>query len=259
MAAGIVTPLVVASACGSGARGTSVEPELTVFAAASLTQAFQEIGHAFQGQRPGLEVSFNFAGSHLLATQVSETATADVYASADPAQMARLRRAGRVRQPLEFATNGMVVVVPARNPADIDEPADLAREGTTVVLGAPAVPAGKYARESLAHLGLLSRVEPNVVSNEEDVKQALGKVATATADAAIVYRSDVTAEVASQVAVVELDTPVEPRYLVAPTTTSDQPELARAFVEYVRRNGGPFLRQAGFGVPSSPRSGAPAS
>lgn len=259
MAAGLVTPLVVASACSSAGTGTPASGRLTVFAAASLTEAFQEMGDAFEGQRPDVEVSFNFAGSHVLATQVSETTAADVYASADPTQMARVRQAGRVREPLEFATNRLVVVVPGRNPAGIDEPADLAREGTTVVLGGPAVPAGRYARESLDHLGLLSRVEPNVVSNEENVKQALGKVMTATADAAIVYRSDVTAEVASQVAVVELDTPVEPRYLVAPTTTSDHPELARAFVDYVRRHGGPFLRQAGFGVPSAPRSGVPAS
>lgn len=256
-AAGLLTPLLVASACGSTGTGSPADDRLTVFAAASLTEAFRGMGEAFEAARPGSEVTFNFAGSQLLATQIRETAAADVYASADPPQMRRVRRAGRVGEPLVFATNRMVITVPARNPADIDEPSDLARQGTTVVLAGPAVPAGRYARKALAHLGLLRRVEPNVVSNEEDVRQALGKVVSATADAAIVYRSDVTTEVASQVAVVELDVPVQARYLVAATTTSDQPELARAFVDYVRRHGRPFLRQAGFGVPSAPRSSLP--
>lgn len=254
MVAGLLTPLLVASACGSTGTDSPADGRLTVFAAASLAEAFRGMGEAFEADRPGSEVTFNFAGSQLLATQIRETAAADVYASADPAQMRRVRQAGRVDEPLAFATNRMVIVVPARNPADIDEPSDLARQGTTVVLAGRAVPAGRYARKALAHLGLLRQVEPNVVSNEEDVRQALGKVVSATADAAIVYRSDVTTEVACRVAVVELDVPVEARYLVAATTTSDQPELARAFVDYVRRHGRPFLRQAGFGAPSAPRS-----
>lgn len=257
MAAGLLAPLLVASACSTTGTGSPAEGRLTVFAAASLAEAFREMGEAFEADQPGSEVTFNFAGSQLLATQVRETATADVYASADPAQMRRVRRAGRVAEPLVFATNRMVIVVPARNPADIDEPSDLARQGTTVVLGGPGVPAGRYARKALEHLALLRRVEANVVSNEEDVRQALGKVVSATADAGIVYRSDVTTEIASRVAVVELDVPVKARYLVAATTTSDQPELARAFVNYVRRHGRPFLRQAGFGVPSAPQSGLP--
>lgn len=254
VAAGLLTPLLLASACGATGTGSPADGRLTVFAAASLAEAFREMGEAFEADRPGSEVNFNFAGSQLLATQIRETTAADVYASADPVQMRRVRQAGRVGEPLTFATNRMVIVVPAGNPADIEEPSDLARQGTTVVLGGPAVPAGRYARKALEHLSLLRGVEPNVVSNEDDVRQVLGKVVTATADAGIVYRSDVTTEVAAQVAVVELDVRVEPRYLVAPTTTSDQPELARAFVGYLRRHGRPFLRQAGFGVPSSLQS-----
>lgn len=255
--AALAVPLLLASACGPAGAGDG--GRLTVFAAASLTEALSQTGRAFEADRPGVDVSFNFAGSQLLATQVLETTAADVYASADPEQMARLRRARRVGQPVLFATNRMVVVVPAANPARIDEPADLAREGTSVVLGAPEVPAGRYARRSLRHLGLAGRVEANVVSHEEDVKQVLGKVVTATADAGIVYRSDVTDHVADEVGVVALDTPVTPRYLIAATATSDAPELAEAFVDYVRRHGDPFLRQAGFGVPSSARPTFPAT
>lgn len=249
--AGLALPLLLATACGSADTGTPAGERLTVFAAASLTEAFEDMAHEFEADRPGVEVSFNFAGSQILATQILETTAADVYASADPAQMDRLRQAGRVEEPVVFATNEVVVVVPADNPAGIDEPSDLAREGTKVVLGGPAVPAGTYARQSLRHLGLLERVEANIVSNEEDVKQVLGKVVTGTADAGVVYRSDVTEEVASEVEVVELATPVRARYLVATTTNSGRPELARAFVDYVRRHGGPFLRRAGFGVASS--------
>lgn len=244
--------VLFAAGCG-GADSAGTDPGggvLTVFAAASLTEAFTRIGTAFEAANPGVEVTFNFAGSQLLAAQIELEAPADVFASANREQMARLREAGLVNETVDFATNRLVLIVPAGNPAGIRRPADLGRPGVKLVLGAPMVPVGDYARRSLEELGLLDAARANIVSNEADVKQVVGKVVLGEADAGIVYRSDITPEVAGELEVVELNTSdIVARYPIAVTTASADPALARSFVDFVLGAGASMLRDAGFGPP----------
>lgn len=234
---------------GAGAESSNGR-RLTVFAAASLTDAFTELGAAFETAHPGVEVTFNFAGSQLLATQIELGAPADVFASANRAQMARVRDAGCVGEPVDFATNRPVIIVPSGNPAGIERPVDLAREGVKLVVGAPTVPIGEYSRRALAELGILAAARANMVSNEEDVKQVLGKIMLGEADAGIVYRSDVTPQVADKLTIIELGTPgVVARYPIVVTTASPNPTLARSFIRFVLGRGASVLRDAGFGPP----------
>ncbi|HKR56500.1 MAG TPA: molybdate ABC transporter substrate-binding protein [Gemmatimonadales bacterium] len=173
---------------------------LTVFAAASLQEAFTALGDSLEHAHPGLKVVFNFSGSQTLALQIQEGAPADVFASADDRWMTAMKDSGRVRgEPRIFAHNALVVIVPASNPGHITELADLARPKLKLVLAADAVPAGRYARVALANLSKLpgygatfaEHVLANLVSNEENVKSVLAKVRLGEADAGIVYGSDV--------------------------------------------------------------------
>jgi molybdate transport system substrate-binding protein len=173
---------------------------LTVFAAASLQDAFTALGDSLQHAHPGLKVVFNFSGSQTLAFQILQGAPADVFASADDRWMTAMKDSGRVRgQPRIFAHNALIVVLPASNPGHVTELADLGRPLLKLLLAADAVPAGEYARVALANLSKLpgygttfaERVLANVVSNEENVKSVLAKVRLGEADAGIVYGSDV--------------------------------------------------------------------
>ena len=174
---------------------------LTVFAAASLTDAFKDLGRRLEQQTPGLSVVFNFAGSQQLALQLEQGAAADVFASADQRWMNYAQEHSLVEgDPQVFARNRLVVVVPKTNPARIGGLPDLARRGTKIVLAAEAVPVGKYSRDALHNLasasgfpeGYDTRVLANVVSQEDNVKGVVSKVQLGEADAGIVYRSDVT-------------------------------------------------------------------
>ncbi|MGH7701774.1 MAG: molybdate ABC transporter substrate-binding protein, partial [Gemmatimonadales bacterium] len=132
---------------------TAVDGALTVFAAASLTEAFKELGRRFEGSHPGIEVRFNFAGSQQLALQLELGARADVFASADTRWMTSVSDSGLVAGEAQvFAHNRLVVIVPAGNPARIDRLQEVARPGTKVVLAADAVPAGHYTRAALQNL-----------------------------------------------------------------------------------------------------------
>jgi molybdate transport system substrate-binding protein len=162
---------LLAAAC------TSADAGVTVLAAASLTEAFTELGGA----------TFSFAGSPQLVAQVEAGAPVDVIATADPEAMARLVRAGLVDVPQTFARNRLAIAVEPGNPERITGLADLARPGLKVVLADPAVPAGRYARQALDRAG--TAVRP--VSLELDVKAVAAKVAAGEADAGIVYATDV--------------------------------------------------------------------
>lgn len=179
---------------------------LTVFAAASLQSAFTVLGDSLEHARPGLKVTFNFSGSQTLALQIQQGAPADVFASADDRWMTAVKDSGHVRgEPRVFAHNELVVIVPASNPGHVTELADLGKPKLKLVLAAEAVPAGHYARTVLDNLARLpgygadfaTRVNANVVSNEENVKAVVTKVRLGEADAGIVYGSDVTGAVAS--------------------------------------------------------------
>lgn len=218
--------------------------ELVVFAAASLTDAFTELGRALERREPGLRVTFNFAASSLLRTQILQGARADVFASADERNMQRVREAGRLwAPPVIFARNEPVVVIPSHNPAGITAVADLARPGVRVVVAGPEVPVGAYTRQILDNLSrdpaygrdFAQRVLRNVVSEEPNVRASLARVALGEADATFVYRSDVSSEYGARVRVLEIPRTanVLALYPIAIVRDAPNPAAARRFLQLV--------------------------
>ena len=233
--------LIVLAFSVAGCGGGGDEEPLTVFAAASLTRVFQELSP---------ETRFNFAGSDELATQIREGAEPDVYAAASPRYPDELRAEGLVEQPRIFATNRLVLIVPDENQAEIDSLDDLDRDGVRLVVGAEGVPIGDYTRSLLEDAGRGELLE-RVVSNEEDVKGVVGKVALGEADAGFVYATDAQAA-AGDVHAIDLpaDLQADIRYPAAVVAGTDQAGEARAFVDLLQSaRGRRLLRQAGFGIP----------
>lgn len=191
------------SACGSSSGPTSIplSGTLNVFAAASLTDAFNALGASFHAANPDVTVRFNFAGSPTLVTQIENGAPADVFASADTTNMDKLKSDGfsATVTPAVFAHNQLEIVVAAGNPKGIHTLADLARPGIVYIAAGPTVPAGKYAAQILAKAGV--SVTPK--SLETDVKSVVGKIELGEADAGIVYITDVKAA-GAEVAGVEI-------------------------------------------------------
>jgi len=182
----------IAAACGgsSESSGNGSATELSVFAAGSLRDAFVEIGRAYQEGNPGVVVRFNFLGSSDLATQIEEGARADVFASADEPNMQRLIDQDLVEsEPQTFAHNELAIVVPAGNPGDVRNVADLADDDLVVSLCGEDCPAGRYAWEILSKAGV--QVEPD--SLEPEVRAVVTRVQVGEADAGIVYATDVLA------------------------------------------------------------------
>ena len=240
------------SADGDAAATPSTSPAgpsgtLTVFAAASLTDVFAGLGERLEADHPGLDVQFNFAGSSALATQITQGAPVDVFASANESQMGVVTDAGLADAPRVFAANVLQLAVPAGNPAGVTGLADLAREELAVALCAPQVPCGAAAEDVLAAAGVTAA--PDTL--EEDVRAALTKVELGEVDAALVYTTDVTAAGA---AVEGIDVPEAEQavndYPVAVLADAPNPEAAAAFVELVRsEEGQQALADAGFRVP----------
>jgi molybdate transport system substrate-binding protein len=240
LAAVLVLVLAVAS-CGGGDGEAGDVEGLTVFAAASLTEVFQEIAP---------DVTFNFAGSDELATQIREGAPADVYAAASPRYPDELLEEGLVGEPQIFATNRLVLIVPADNPAGIQSVDDLTADGVKLVVGAEGVPIGDYTRTVLESLGAAAVLE-NVVSNEEDVKGVVGKITSGAADAGFVYVTDAAAA-GDDVEAIELpeDAQAVVRYPIAVVAASENQDAAAAFVGLVLgEDGRRALADAGFGPP----------
>jgi len=214
---------------------------LTVFAAASLTDAFTEIGAAFEAANPGVTVTFNFAGSQALRTQIEEGAPADVFTSANTKEMDMLVTGSFVAQDVSqiFLTNKLVIILPADNPAALEKLEDLAKPDIKLVLAAEEVPVGKYARQVLDQMNssfgadFKDKVLANVVSNEDNVKQVVAKVQLGEADAGIVYTSDAIA--ASDLKTIEIpaDLNVIANYPIAPLTKSANADIASLFTKYV--------------------------
>ena len=217
---------------------------LTIFAAASLTDAFGELATAFKVANPGVDILFNFGSSTTLATQLKEGASADIFASANPKQMNVVRDAKRTAgEPKVFARNRLILIVPADNPAQITSLKDLDKPGIKLVVAAPNVPVRDYTNAMLDLLAKApeygedykSAVLKNIVSEEDNVRQVVAKVALGEADAGIVYASDVTPDVASKI--LALPVPDEyntiATYPIAVTDNSANPDLANAFVDFV--------------------------
>jgi molybdate transport system substrate-binding protein len=218
--------------------------ELTVFAASSLTEAFDQIATDLEAANPGLTITYNFAGSQTLVAQLAEGAEADVFASANMTQMSAAQDEGVIAgEPATFARNRLAIVVPFDNPAGISAPADLSKDGLKLVLAAPDVPVGQYARESICRMGadtdtygegFVDAVAGNLVSEEENVRAVLAKVQLGEADAGIVYSSDVSAEMADDVSTIEIPEAVNviAGYPIAAVEGGDA-ALASAFIAYV--------------------------
>ncbi|WP_144123877.1 molybdate ABC transporter substrate-binding protein [Catellatospora sichuanensis] len=187
---------VSVTACGGGqapAGSGGVSGEVTVFAAASLTEAFTKIGKDFEAAHPGTKVTFNFAGSSALATQITQGAPADVFAAASPATVKTVVDAGDAAgTPVVFVRNQLVIAVPKGNPKGIATLGNLSRDDLKVAVCAEQVPCGAAAKKALDAAG----VEVTPVTLEQDVKAALSKVKLGEVDAALVYRTDAKAAAA---------------------------------------------------------------
>jgi len=235
---------------------------LTVFAAASLTDAFNEIGQAFAAANAGATVTFNFAGSQQLAQQIGQGAPADVFASANNAQMAAVIKSGQVLSGTQktFARNRLVVIYPKANPGGLATLQDLAKPGLKIVLADKSVPVGGYALDFLSKAShdpsfttsYSPTVLANVVSYETDVKQVLAKVSLNEADAGIVYTTDISAGAASQVGRIDIPDKLNTiaSYPIAAIQGSPNAALAQKFVDYVLSAAGQaVLAKYGFLAP----------
>ncbi len=229
-AAAALAVALALGACG----GDSSEEEITVFAAASLSDAFGELAIAFEAQHPDVAVRLSFAGSAALRTQILEGAPADVFASASPDEVEALEAGGLVRDQRALASNTLVV---ATRDDDIGSFEDLAAPGVRLVLAGEDVPAGRYARAALVLADgdgaygedFAGRVLANVRSNEANVRAALAKVELGEADAAIVYATDLAAADGVRAAPVPDRFQVAAEYRIALLSGSDAAEAFVAF------------------------------
>ena len=244
-----VATFVLGLLTGCGSDSSNADGSMiTVFAASSLTDAFTEIGEAFGEANPGVDVTFSFAASSDLVTQISEGAPADVFASADLTHMTKLTDAGGTSgAPEVFATNVAAIMVAPGNPLSIEGVADLAEPDLIVVTCAPEVPCGAYAAEIFSNAGVT--VTPD--SFEENVKGVVTKVTLGEADAGIVYATDVIAA-GDEAAGVEIpaDANVVAEYPIAVTSQTADVEGAQSFVDFVISEAGQsILSTYGFSAP----------
>lgn len=232
----------------TGQASAAVGGALTVLAAASLTESFTTIGRRFEAAHPGSTVTFSFGSSAALATQIDQGAPADVFAAADRPTMRTVADAGNAAgTPTIFATNTLQIAVPPGNPGRITGLADFADPAKRTALCAPQVPCGAAARKLFAVAG----VQPAPSSYEADVKAALQKVESDEVDAALVYRTDVTAAAGkvSGIAVPQAGQVIN-SYPITVLKGTRNAAAARAFVAYVSAGPGrQVLRRAGFGAP----------
>jgi molybdate transport system substrate-binding protein len=262
----IAVVIVGLAACSKLAPSAAIAPapgqKLTVFAAASLTDAFNEIGGKFKQQNPGVAFDFNYAGSQQLRTQLEQGAVADVFASANTREMNAAIDSGLVVSgtPKTFVRNRLAVIVPKDNPGGINELKDLSKPGLKIVLAAPGVPVGGYALTVLdkmnADFGVTfsQTVLSNVVSSEDNVKQVVAKVQLGEADAGIVYSSDVTPDAAEKVTKIDIPDKynVLATYPIAVLKGTPQADLASQFIDYVlSAEGQAILAKWGF-IPAKP-------
>ncbi|MFC7494437.1 MULTISPECIES: molybdate ABC transporter substrate-binding protein [unclassified Nocardioides] len=242
----LALPLVACGGDDEGDEGGSTT--LTVYAAASLTSTFEQIGDEFEAEHDGVEVESSFGGSSDLVTQIQEGAPADVFASADTANMDKLVDADLAGEdPQDFATNVLEIATPPDNPAGVESFQDLGEQGLQLVVCAPEVPCGAATQTMADDLG----VTLSPVSEEESVTDVLAKVTSGEADAGVVYVTDVTAA-GDDVHGVPFpeSADVVNTYPIAPVADSENADLAADFIEFVLGDTGQHvLQDAGFGQP----------
>jgi len=253
-----VTAGMLLAGCTSGSTGVSatkapaaksakVTGKVNVFAAASLKEAFTQLGHQFEAAHPGAKVVLNFGPSSGLAAQINQGAPADVFASASSNNMGLVITAGKATGSTNFASNTMEIAVPPKNPAGIKQLSDLARRGVKVALCQNAVPCGSTAGNVLTNAKLT--VVP--VTAEVDVKAVLTKVTLGEVDAGIVYVTDVRAA-GSKVKGITIPAAVNAttKYPIATMTKAPNKAAAKAFADYVLSgNGARVLTADGFAKP----------
>lgn len=234
-----------ASSVAPQAQGTT---ELTVFAAASLSDAYRQIGRNFEQANPGVKVVFNFAGSQQLAAQLGQGAPADVFASANATQMAAVVSAGRVGKDSArtFVLNRLVVVTSPSSKVNITRLQDLARPGLKLVFAAKAVPVGQYsldfldkaAKDAAFGAGFKNAVLRNVISYEDNVRAVLTKVSLGEGDAGIVYATDVVSSPRTPVKRIYIPNRLNviASYPIATVSDSKNAALAKQFVDYMFAN-----------------------
>jgi molybdate transport system substrate-binding protein len=244
----LVPALVALAVVGAAAAATPAKKKpdqppkplnILVAAAASLTDAFPAID-------PG--ETYSFAGTNTLATQISNGAPADIFASANTTIPAMLYAQGLVEKPVNFTRNTLVIVVPKSNPAAIDDIFDLTKPGVKLVVAQAAVPVGGYTLAILKNMGLTARILPNVVSQENDVRTVLTKIALGQADAGFVYATDAKT-VPGQVTVVKVPAWAQPKvtYAMAVVSRSANKAAAQQFIkEVLSARGQAKLRALGF-------------
>jgi molybdate transport system substrate-binding protein len=220
-------PWLGCAACG---KPTAAERPILVFAAASLTAPFEALAAEFERRHPGSRTELHFAGTPQLVVQVREGAPADVFASADAANMQKLVDAGRTATPpAVFARNRLAIVTPKGNPKGIQALADLARADLRVLLCGPEVPAGRYARQALAK----ASVAVTSASDEPSVRSVVSKVALGEADAGIVYATDAAGTAAVTAVAIPEPHDVVASYPIAVLSTGGSRTGGEAFVAFV--------------------------
>ncbi|TWP48474.1 molybdate ABC transporter substrate-binding protein [Lentzea tibetensis] len=250
-----VAAAVALAGCGVSGPGLvpptsppAVTGEITVFAAASLTESFKELGAEFEAANPGSKVNFNFAGSSALAQQINQGAPADVFASAAPANMKQVTDTGAVTaSPTTFVKNTLQIVVPKGNPGKISGLPDFAQADKKIALCAEQVPCGAAAKKVFQ----VAKVTPAPDTLEQDVKAVLTKVQLGEVDGALVYRTDVKAagDKVQGIEFAEADQAVND-YPIAPLAKAPNAAAAKAFVDYVLSDKGrKALAEAGFAAP----------
>jgi len=239
VALALATALAVALAPVASSKENRSTDQLVVLAASSLTNVFPKID-------PGAR--YSFAGSDALAAQIQQGAPADVFAAASPKFPEQLYEKGLARKPVVFASNRLVLITPAANPAGIRTVFDLKRPGIKLVVGDKAVPIGSYTRQILANLGLTS-VLSNVVSNEQNVRDILAKVSLGEADAGFVYVTDAKT-VTGKVKAIFLPGWAQPHVkyeLTIVKSSTNQIAAARFVKNVLAKRGQKLLAAAGFG------------
>lgn len=267
-------PLLLLILSLTAAPLASGQASLTIYAATSLTDAFESLAAAFEAQQPGIELHLNFSSSSSLAAQIVAGAPADIFASANEKQMELVVADGRIdgQAARSFAHNQLVLALPADNPAGIESVRDLARDGYLLVLAAPGTPIRAYTDAMLQshhdELGadFSERVLRNLASEESNVRQVVARLALGEADAGIVYQTDARGDISKQLLVIEIAAAHNQlaAYPIAPLTDSANPDLAAQFIEYVLGDAGrAILSEHGFCPPvildaELPRDASPA-
>jgi molybdate transport system substrate-binding protein len=221
---------LAALAVPAGGAASTARPQLTVYAAASLTNVFPAIDS---------HEKYSFGGSNALATQIQQGAPADVFASANMTLPTQLHQQNLCSKPVVFTRNKLVIVVPRKNPAGISNIYDLTKSGVTIDIAAKGVPVGNYTLQILQNMNLADAVLKNVVSQETDVREVLSKVALREVDAGFVYSTDAKT-VPGKVKVIKVPAWAQPKvqYGICVVSSSAEKPAAKAFIKRVLSKAG---------------------